>query len=88
MPTAAYIMCISHYFESFIFEIFYNCQRFLTKIISELCIACNSPVEGRRHAVTCDVCDHWQHRLCGTGNLSFIYFQDRFYRAGNLFINL
>ena len=29
------------------------------KIMSELCISCNSPVEGVRHAVSCDVCDSW-----------------------------
>ena len=86
MPIAAYIRCISHYFESFIFEIFYGCQRFLSKIMSELCIACNSPVKDRRHAVTCDVCERWQHRLCGTGIYLFIYFQDRFWRACNVFI--
>ena len=27
-----------------------------SKIMSELCIACNSPVEDRKYAVTCDVC--------------------------------
>ena len=41
--------------------------------MSELCIVCNSPVKGRRHAVTCGVCDRWQHRLCGTGIYLFIY---------------
>ena len=27
-----------------------------SKIMSEFCLACNSPVEGRKYAVTCDVC--------------------------------
>ena len=35
-------------------------------IMSDLCISCDSVVNGRRHAVSCDVCEHWQHRLCGT----------------------
>ena len=39
VPIAAYIRCVSHYCESFIYEIFYDCQRVLSKI-SELCIAC------------------------------------------------
>ena len=41
--------------------------------MSELCISCDKEVNGRRHAVTCDVCDRWQHRLCGTGIFIFIY---------------
>ncbi|KAL5011081.1 hypothetical protein ScPMuIL_013386 [Solemya velum] len=32
----------------------------------ELCIACNEEVRPRQHAVTCDICGHWQHRTCGT----------------------
>ena len=34
--------------------------------MSDLCISCDSVVNGRRHAVWCDVCERWQHRLCGT----------------------
>ena len=45
-----------HYFESFIFEIFYGCQRFLFKIMSELCIACYFPVEGRKQVELTFVC--------------------------------
>ena len=33
--------------------------------MSELCIACNSPVEDRKYALTCDVCSHQTTiRLC------------------------
>ena len=32
-------------------------------IIYDLCISC---VNGRRHAVSRDVCERWKHRLCGT----------------------
>ncbi|KAL5006692.1 hypothetical protein ScPMuIL_015498 [Solemya velum] len=32
----------------------------------ELCIACNEEVRPCQHAVTCDICGHWQHRTCGT----------------------
>ena len=38
-------------------------------IMSVLYIACKKSVSGRKHAVTCDVCERWQHRLCDTGNI-------------------
>ena len=38
-------------------------------IMSDLCIVCTTSVSGRKHAVTCDVCERWQHRLCDTGNI-------------------
>ena len=41
--------------------------------MSELCISCDKEVNGRRHAVTCDVCDRWQHRLCGTGIFIYLF---------------
>ena len=28
--------------------------------MSDLCISCDSVVNGRRHAVSCDVCERWQ----------------------------
>ena len=31
-----------------------------------LCIDCNQPVRPKQHAITCDVCDRWQHRTCNT----------------------
>ena len=34
--------------------------------MSDLCISCDSVVNGRHHAVSCDVCECWQHYLCGT----------------------
>ena len=42
--------------------------------MSVLCIACHKEVDGRRHSISCDVCERWQHRLCGTGKVYlFIY---------------
>ena len=43
-------------------------------IMSDLCISCDSVVNGRRHAAPCDVCEHWQHRLCGTGKIFIFVF--------------
>ena len=40
--------------------------------MSDLYIACSKVVGKRQHGVTCDVCDLWQHRICGTGNNYFI----------------
>ena len=39
----------------------------LRAIISDLCIECGTSVSGRKHAVMCDACEQWQHRLCNTG---------------------
>ena len=39
--------------------------------MSALCIVCKVFVTGRKHAVSCDACERWQHRLCGTGKLAF-----------------
>ena len=42
--------------------------------MSVLCIACQKEVDGRRHPISCDVCERWQHCLCGTGKVYlFIY---------------
>ena len=41
-------------------------------IMSALCVASNKTVSGRKHGVSCDVCDRWQHRLCGTGKFIVI----------------
>ena len=30
--------------------------------MSDLCISCDSVVNGRRHTVLSDVCEHWQHQ--------------------------
>ena len=40
--------------------------------MSDLCMACGRVVGKRQHGITCDVCDRWQHRVCGTGNIFFI----------------
>ena len=40
--------------------------------MSDLCIACGKVVGKRQHGVTCDICDRFQHRICGTGNNYFI----------------
>ena len=55
MPTEAYFKLSPHNFKSFIFE-FSAIQKGSSKRMSELCIACNSPVEDRKYAMTCDVC--------------------------------
>ena len=34
--------------------------------MSVLCIACQKEVDGRHHSISCDVCERWQHRPCGT----------------------
>lgn len=31
------------------------------------CVVCNKTVTRRQHALMCDACDRWQHRLCRTG---------------------
>lgn len=30
------------------------------------CIACGKEVRARQHAIACDTCELWQHRVCGT----------------------
>ena len=45
--------------------------------MSDICISCNTVVTPRQHAVSCDVCDRWQHRICGTGkkkNVNLMHF--------------
>ncbi|CAC5396516.1 unnamed protein product [Mytilus coruscus] len=32
-----------------------------------MCISCDREVRLRQHAILCDLCERWQHRLCGTG---------------------
>ena len=32
-----------------------------------LCIKCDHPVTVRQHAIDCEMCGKWQHRLCDTG---------------------
>ena len=39
--------------------------------MSGLCSSCNSVVYGRRHAVSCGVCECWQHHLFGTEKAIF-----------------
>ncbi|XP_056022785.1 uncharacterized protein LOC125648832 isoform X2 [Ostrea edulis] len=31
------------------------------------CISCGREVRPRQHAISCDACEGWQHRLCNTG---------------------
>nr|XP_034331309.1 uncharacterized protein LOC117690755 [Crassostrea gigas]XP_034331310.1 uncharacterized protein LOC117690755 [Crassostrea gigas] len=31
------------------------------------CISCGREVRPKQHAVSCDACEGWQHRLCNTG---------------------
>ncbi|CAG2221201.1 unnamed protein product [Mytilus edulis] len=45
-----------------------------------MCISCDREVRPRQHAVSCDVCERWQHRLCGTG-ITFQAYKDA--RHGN-----
>ena len=45
--------------------------------MSDICISCNTVVTPRQHAVSCDVCDRWQHRICGTDkkkNVNLMHF--------------
>ncbi|CAC5378806.1 unnamed protein product [Mytilus coruscus] len=32
-----------------------------------MCISCDREVRPRQHAISCDLCERWQHRLCDTG---------------------
>ena len=48
------------------------------------CISCKLNVRPRQHAITCDVCNRWQHRKCNTG-ISFKEYQDA--RKGKTTIN-
>ena len=43
--------------------------------MSVLCIVCKVFVNGRKHAVSCDACERWHHRLCGTGKVAFFSFE-------------
>ncbi|XP_060555087.1 uncharacterized protein LOC132715984 [Ruditapes philippinarum] len=31
------------------------------------CLVCSKEVTRKQHALQCDQCNNWQHRLCGTG---------------------
>ena len=42
--------------------------------MSDLCIECRETVSGRKHAVTCDACERWQHRMCNTGEINIFCF--------------
>jgi len=33
----------------------------------EVCIECKEEVRPLQHAITCSVCDKWQHRICNSG---------------------
>ena len=37
-----------------------------------LCLSCHLEVRPRQEAVSCDTCEGWNHRTCGTGNLFLI----------------
>ena len=39
----------------------------------DLCIFCEREVTWEDEAVSCDVCERWQHRLCFTGITPEIY---------------
>ena len=43
--------------------------------MSALCIVCKVFVTGRKHSVSCDACERWQHRLCGIGKVAFFPFE-------------
>ena len=52
--------------------------------MSALYIVCKVFVTGRKHAVSCDACERWQHRLCGTGKVAFFFpfeYSDLFTRS-------
>ena len=40
---------------------------FVEWTMSELCVVCDRQVTARQHAISCDDCERWQHRLCDTG---------------------
>ncbi|XP_014678924.1 PREDICTED: uncharacterized protein LOC106818765, partial [Priapulus caudatus] len=31
------------------------------------CVECSREVSSRQHALSCDICSSWQHRICNTG---------------------
>ncbi len=39
---------------------------------SDLCIECGVTVRHLQHAISCDVCENWQHRICNTGKYYII----------------
>ena len=49
------------------------CNRFTT-MVRPRCIVCKKTVTVRQHALLCENCDEWQHRLCDTGKHYLFYF--------------
>jgi hypothetical protein len=35
--------------------------------LCSLCVVCDQEVQPRHHALECESCFQWQHRLCNTG---------------------
>ena len=42
-------------------------------------IECDFVVTARMHAVSCDICEGWQHRRCGTGKIIFVLINANFH---------
>ena len=41
--------------------------------MASLCVKCDLVVRPRQHALQCDDCDKWQHRICDTGISQQVY---------------
>ena len=58
---------------------FYSISTHLGAIMYVVCIECDSVVTARMHAVSCDICEGWQHRRCGTGKIIFVFINASFH---------
>ena len=45
----------------------------MVKEVAYLCVHCSKNVSGRHHALSCSVCNRWQHRKCHTGIDHVVY---------------
>ena len=46
---------------------------FISIMGSDDCIVCSRKITTRQHALQCDKCSFWQHRVCNTGKCQFLY---------------
>ena len=44
------------------------------KIQEDACVVCEEVVTDAQDALDCDICGHWQHRLCGSREYNLLHF--------------